>query len=439
MRMEAEVGWYLTAFVPVFLLRSCFVYGEPALVQASHLFSTADADTSQDALNSYMSSVAFDFTGVLPRIVFTAAFVLFLLCLTASMSWFCAENSKSTCCAATARRLTCGKMGSGMRSAVVHRPERFLPVFSNTYRQFVPDELDVDLTDIERRDGWVDAGVKLPGTRIENRCFTRVVSDGEAATVAGEQLPPGNSLATWQLSVLQGHLVSYALQDHPVFGPAAQPLAAAACSDGGILSDGLRACLAGEAWHDWPDESERAPIPTLRSDNTFEPTALLEYQEHYRRSRRQEFASSTAGRLFGRKLINAADRKLNSCQLRTGCCMYFKPFDITMQELRRIAPRETDALKRGGRGPGEATGAAAPLSPPKRVGATGILVLPRHPDDSDSDDEPVGTTLPPVAAPGAKGPPDRLHPAAGGKRQLPPLLGRGSSKVASTYQDEFLL
>jgi len=433
MRIEREVGWYLTATIPALLLRCCYVYGEPALVQAGHLFSTANADSSRDALDSYMASISFDFTGLLAKIVYQTAFIFFLLCLAAALTWHCTENSRSACCAATARKVTCGQMGRGMLSALVHRPERSLPVFSNTYRQFVPDALDFDLTDIDKRDGWADSNIKLPGTRIESRCFTRSVGEGPPVMVAGDELPPGNSLATWQLSALQGHAVSYALQEHALFGPAAQPLAAAAASDIHTLQHGLRGCLVGEPWHDWPDESDRASLPVLRSDNTFDTTALLEYQEHYRRSKRQEFASSRIGRLLGRQAVNWLDRQLSSCQVRTKCCLFFKPFDISMEEMRRIAPREMDAMAqetKEGTGP---DGAAAPKSPPpKRVGATGILVLPRHPDDSDSDEE-NSASAPRTAVL------DEAALSTGTKRRLPPIVGRGSSKVAEAPADEFLL
>ncbi len=434
MRLEGEVGWYLTCFVPLLLLRCCFVYGEPALVHASHIFASANADTSRDALEAYLASVSFDLTGLLVKVIYTPALACFILCLLALVVWSCTENSKSPFCARATRTITCGKIGYGMRSALSHRPERFLPALSSTYKQYVSDELDIEFTDIEKRDGWADVNIKLPGTRIENRCFTRSVGEIEHATICGETLPPGNALATWQVSAMQGHLVSYALQEHPYFGPAAQALAAAAASDNKMISGGLRGCLQGDAWHDWPDDSERAPIPTLRSDGTFDHVALLEYQERYRRSKRQEFASSALGRLFGRKAVNAFDRQLTSCQMRTKCCLFFKPFDISLAELRAIAPRETDMIAQEGKEGVAADGASAPLSPtspPRRAGATGILVIPRHPDDSDSDDDSSAAVPRTITFEEAKSPT--------GRRLLPPLSTRGSSKVAALPEQEFMV
>jgi hypothetical protein len=414
-------------------------------VQAQHVFASANADAGNDAFDSYLASTAFDISGLLAKIIYLPAMLFFVCAVLVAAAWCKAENSSSLCMGSLARAMSCGKMGTGMRSALTHRPERFLPALTNTYKQFLPEDNELELTDIEKRDGWVDGKVKLPGTRLEVRCVQRNMPPDYNGRIGGEEVPTGSALATWQVSALQGCLVSYALQDNPQFGSVAHALAAAAATESGLLDGGLRQCLGGEAWLDWPEDEDGVRLPVQRSDGTFDSVQLLEYQEYYRRSRRQEFASSVCGRLMGQQVVNSADRALTACQLRTGCCTCLRPFDISMDQLRRDAPREADSMADRSNVYSAKAGVPVSLhspsaSPPRRstrTGATGILVLPRHPDDSSSDEEAaMPIQRPVVGTPESKARAPSSAPRL--PRILPPLATR-SSKVAAGNNDSHLI
>ena len=463
-QVERGVGACLLLLVAAYLAACWGVYSSPALVQSQHLLETLNPGQGRAAIASMGAQLPPVVADVAVRTLYVPSLICAcVLVLGLASACLLQRVCPPPCASHLSRVATCGKMGQGMHSLFAPYPERFLPAFTQPYRQLVREGDNPTLTDINKRQGWALVPHAVEGSRLKLEALAFIAQGGAMSVrVQGELVPQGVHLSTVQLSAVQGSRVSYSPLEDPLWGGFAQALALAE-SEQHVST--LLPVLPGRQYERWT-APEDVPHILVQRDGSIDMDSLISYAEAQRRGRRAACMSSKLGGCIGRSNVLAFDHwstaLARQLPVACGCCDCFAlpraSIDSAVSRARAAqTPLHGSSEQAGGSQAGLASQPSTSASKAKATGllsafkssvarvapapkVTSVFALPRHPDDSSDDEPTMGgsarvAVLPPLAPIRRTGEAVPQRGTEAGKPRLPALRSTARAGTADGALD----